>query len=293
MIHEITCASAIHKLNSNRLPYSYDVNIYRGCTHDCKYCFAKDHHRYVDGDFARDIYVKTNIASILHKELSNPKWHRGVVNFGGVCDSYQPLEKKYEIMKNILDVLILHQTPCIISTKSDLILRDFDKLKKLADMTYVNIASSIITLDEEMAKILEPGASSIQQRLSVLKAFSNTNASTGMHIMPIIPFVNDNPRDLEKLFQMAKDVKVNYVIVSTMGYRKAIRKDMDQLIKDHYPNAYPKYYRFYHDSSFKEEYKKRFYAWIHLILKKYDLNTNYMSHMKEKLKKDYEQISLF
>ena len=123
---EITCASACNKLK-RKIPYGWDLNIYRGCEHECRYCYAMYSNEYLgSGDYFEEIYVKTNIAEQLEKELSSPNWKREVVNIGGVTDSYQPAESIYKQMPDILKLMIRYKTPCIISTKSDLILRDYD-----------------------------------------------------------------------------------------------------------------------------------------------------------------------
>ena len=96
-VKEIKAKSALHRLNSKFLPYNWDLNIYRGCSYHCQYCYALYSHNYLnDGfDFFKEIYVKTNIVELLEKELAAPKWKREIVNMGGVTDSYQVLEEKY------------------------------------------------------------------------------------------------------------------------------------------------------------------------------------------------------
>ena len=118
---EMTCTIACNKLK-RKIPYSWDLNIYRGCEHGCKYCYAIYSHQYLNSkQYFDDIYVKTNIVEQLEKQFSSPTWKREVVNINGVTDSYQPIEAKYQLMPEILRLLIKYKTPCIISTKSDLI----------------------------------------------------------------------------------------------------------------------------------------------------------------------------
>ncbi|MFZ2537550.1 MAG: radical SAM protein, partial [Oscillospiraceae bacterium] len=135
---EITCESALNKLK-RQIPYGWDLNIYRGCAHGCKYCYAMYSHKYLDsGGFFDDIYVKTNIVEQLEKELSAPSWKREIINIGGVTDSYQSAEATYKIMPEILKLLIKYKTPAIISTKSTLVLRDYDLIDELSQITYIN-----------------------------------------------------------------------------------------------------------------------------------------------------------
>ena len=135
---EIESKTALNKLNRKR-PYGWDLNIYRGCEHNCRYCFAMYSHDYLgNNNYFEDIYIKKNIVELLEIELSKKSWKREVINIGGVTDSYQPLEERYKLMPEILKLLIKYKTPCIISTKSDLILRDYDLIDKLSKITYVN-----------------------------------------------------------------------------------------------------------------------------------------------------------
>ncbi|MFP4177409.1 MAG: radical SAM protein [Acholeplasmataceae bacterium] len=202
--HEIGCSQALNKLK-RRMPYSWDLNVYRGCQHGCVYCYARHTHDYLGSDdFSNDIFIKTNIVERLEKELSHPNWRKEVINIGGVTDSYQPAEEHYRIMPDVLRLLIEYRTPAIISTKSDLILRDYDLIDALARITYVNIAVTVTTMDEDLRARIEPDAVESYRRFNVLKAFANTSASTGLHVMPIIPHLTDGPENFAALFQMGK-----------------------------------------------------------------------------------------
>ncbi|MMZ61897.1 hypothetical protein D1872_240720 [compost metagenome] len=120
MYSEMDCSVACNKLKRN-VPFAWDLNIYRGCEHGCKYCYAIYTHDYLNAGsekYSEDIYVKTNIVEQLEMQLSSPSWKREVVNIGGVTDSYQPAEAIYKLMPDILQLMIKYKTPCIISTKS-------------------------------------------------------------------------------------------------------------------------------------------------------------------------------
>jgi len=165
---EINCTSALNKLK-RKIPYEWDLNIYRGCQHGCKYCYAIYSHKYLnDEEYFYNIYVKTNIVEKLEKELRHSSWKREVVNIGGVTDSYQPAENKYKLMPEILKLLIKYKTPAIISTKSDLILRDFDLIDELSKITYINIAATITTTDENLRKKIEPQGCESNKRFEML-----------------------------------------------------------------------------------------------------------------------------
>lgn len=117
----------MNHIKTTRLPYHWDLNIYRGCEHNCEYCFAMYTHQYIeDTDFFHHIYVKKNIVEQLEKKLSSPSWKKEIINLGGVTDNYQPAEKSFQLMPEILKLMIRYKNPIIISTKSTLILRDLE-----------------------------------------------------------------------------------------------------------------------------------------------------------------------
>ena len=212
MLEEIQVTKALNKIKATSkitLPFHWDLNIYRGCEHGCNYCYAMYSHSYLEKKkkksysvcrgrncaFFRRICVKTNIAEALEKQLGARTWKKELINIGGVCDSYQPAEAKYGLMREVLALMIEYKNPVTISTKSDLILRDYELLGELAELTYVNIAVTVTTMDEKLSTLLEPLASPPEKRFSVLKEFKDTAAVTGLHMMPILPFLTDSPRE--------------------------------------------------------------------------------------------------
>lgn len=291
---EIQCKTACNKLKRN-IPYSWDLNIYRGCEHSCQYCYALYSHTYLDDEeFFRDIYVKANIVEVLEKQLSSSTWKREVVNLGGVTDSYQNAEAVYQLMPEILKLFIKYQTPCIISTKSDLILRDYDLIDELSHITYVNVALTITTMDETIRKKIEPGGADSLKRFAMLKEFSNTNASTGLHVMPIIPFLTDTHKNIESLYSCAHDSKVSYVLPGTLYLKGKTRNVFFEFVQKEYPHIYKQLKDLYHTGGAPREYKNELYKMVNDIRKKYGLSSSYRSSMKEKMKQEeYTQLSLF
>jgi len=134
---EIVCTQALTKLKRS-IPYGWDLNIYRGCCHNCTYCYAIYSHAYIGEQNFSKVFVKSNIVEILEKELRNPSWNREIINIGGVTDSYQKAESELKIMPEVLKLLIKYKTPAIISTKSGLLLRDYDLIAELSKITISN-----------------------------------------------------------------------------------------------------------------------------------------------------------
>lgn len=294
MYKEMQCVTACNKLK-RKIPYGWDLNIYRGCEHGCKYCYAMYSHDYLgDEEYFKDIYVKTNVVEALEKELSNPRWKREVINLGGVTDSYQLVEAKYQLMPEILKLLIKYKTPCIISTKSDLILRDYDLIDELSRFTYINVAATITAMDEGIRQKIEPGGVTSLKRFEMLKAFSKTNASIGLHFMPIIPYLTDTYENVDALYSHAKDSNVSYVLPGTLYLRGKTRGAFFNFIRQDYPALLEPLKQLYQTGGAPKEYKNELYKMVNALRSKYELSSSYTSPMKEKLKQEeYTQLSLF
>jgi DNA repair photolyase len=207
--------------------------------------------------------------------LSSSSWKRDVINLGGVTDSYQPAESKYKIMPEILKLLIRYRTPCIISTKSSLILRDYDLISQLAKITYVNIASTITTTDESIRRKIEPGGTGIVDRIAVLKEFSKTKASTGLHFMPIIPYLTDSPDNIESIYSAACDADVKYLLPGVLYLRGETRGYFFNFIKKKYPDLYKPLIDLYKTGSANKKYKENLYKNIYRFKDKYRVSHDY------------------
>ena len=299
MFEEIQVTKALNKIKATSkiaLPFQWDLNIYRGCEHGCNYCYAMYSHSYLEtkeeyssaeeeenGGFFRKICIKTNIAEALEKQLGTRAWKRELINIGGVCDSYQPAEAKYGLMREVLPVTIKYRNPVTISTKSDLILRDYDLLEKLSKLTYVNIAVTITTMDEKLSSILEPLASSPKKRFSVLQAFKDTAAVTGLHMMPILPFLTDSPRNLEQILSIAAECNVDYVLPVTLYLSGETRKHFFKFLKLNFPELVNPYRRLYAKGGADRTYKAELYGVLKPLMEKYHLSGDYMKPMETKI----------
>lgn len=284
VVREIEAKSALNKLK-RKVPYGWDLNIYRGCRHGCRYCYALYSHQYLGADqFSREIFVKTNIVEMLEKELQAPGWQGDVINIGGVTDSYQPLEAEFQLMPQILKLLIKYKNPAIISTKSDLVLRDYDLISELSRLTYINIAATITTVDEEVREKIEPGAATAAKRFMMLKEFSKTNASTGLHLMPIIPLLTDSAENLESLCRQASDSQVDYLLPGTLYLRGKTRAAFFEFINTEYPDKLAALQAMYQTGAAGKSYKTELYKVLNAFRDQYNLSGSYMQPMREKLK---------
>ena len=281
---EAECKSALHELK-RKIPYGWDLNIYRGCQHACQYCYAMYSHQYTGTeDFFNDIHVKTNIHEILEKELAASSWKREIVNIGGVTDAYQQAEATYQLMPDILKLMIKYKTPIIISSKSDLILRDFDLIASLSRVACVNIAQTITCMQEETRQLIEPGSSPSEQRFAVLKEFKKTNACTGLHFMPIIPTITDSEDNIEELFASAEAAGVDYALPGTLYLRGTTRKHFLEFIRTDFPDHYEQMLSIYQKGGADKTYKDTLYERVNRLRAKYNLSSSYMQPLRKKIK---------
>ena len=268
---EINCKSAINKIE-NKFGFCNDLNIYRGCLHKCYYCYAVYSHKYINSrDFFNEIFVKKNIAEVLEKELSSKSWKRETINLGSVADSYQKAEEDYKIMPDILKLLIKYKTPMCISTKSDLILRDFELIDKLSNIVPVRIASTITTANEKLSSLIEPNVISPLKRFETLKEFNKTKAIVGVHAIPVMPFITED--GLENLFIKTKENNLDYIICEVLNLKGECRKIYLNFVRKNFSQHYKKYLYIYNNNGeLKEEYKNKIYKKIKFLEEKYNIN---------------------
>ncbi len=281
---EIEAGTALTELK-RKIPYGWDLNIYRGCQHMCQYCYAMYSHKYLGSDdFFNDIYVKTNIVEALEKQLSQENWKREVINIGGVTDSYQEAEAIYQLMPGILKLMIKYKNPIIISTKSKLVLRDYDLIDELAQLTYVNIAATITTMDEGVREKIEPESCSGQERFGVLKEFRKTQASIGVHVMPIIPLLTDGEENMDAIISNAKDCGADYLLPGTLYLRGDTRKHFLAFMEEEYPQLFDDFELLYKTGGADKAYKTKLYVRVNALRDKYQVSSSYMKPMREKMK---------
>ena len=302
-VTEIRCKQALNKVNSQGLPQEWDLNLYRGCQHGCVYCFAMYSHEYLNpnGNYFDDLYVKVNIVEQLEKQLRSPNWKRETIAIAGVTDCYQPIEAKYKMMPEILKLLIKYQNPVVISTKSDLILRDFDLIDELSRVTDVAINSSIVTMDNEIRRKIEPVGRNAKEKFAMLKEFSKTNARTGLLQMPIIPYITDSRANIEDLYAHAADAKVDYVVPGMLYLRGKTRGVFFDFIKREFPELFTPLTKLYQTGG-RTEYKRALYAMVGELRRKYRLQSWYALPPKpatsdlaniKRVADGFQQLSLF
>jgi DNA repair photolyase len=181
--------------DSPDIPFEASINPYRGCEHGCSYCYARPTHEYLGFsaglDFESRIMVKENAPELLRRELSSRKWTPRELAISGVTDCYQPVERRLKLTRRCLAVLAEFRNPVSIVTKNFLVTRDLDLLRELAAHRAVRVSLSINSLDSELARRLEPRASSPRQRLAAVQMLAEAGVPVGVLVAPVIPALNE------------------------------------------------------------------------------------------------------
>ena len=182
--------------DSPDIGFKASINAYRGCEHGCAYCYARPTHEYLGFsagmDFESRIMVKERAPELLRRELASAKWQPQVIMMSGVTDCYQPVERKLKLTRGCLEVLAEFRNPVGIVTKNYLVTRDIDLLCKLAMHNAAGVNLSINSLDTELARRLEPRASTPKHRLAAVEALANAGVPVGVLVAPVIPGLNDH-----------------------------------------------------------------------------------------------------
>ena len=237
-VTEERARSVISRNDSPDIGFSQSVNPYRGCEHGCVYCFARPSHAYLELspglDFETKLFAKTNAAERLRAELAKPAYRCAPIALGINTDAYQPIERKYRITRQILEVLAETRHPVSLITKSGLIRRDLDLLAPMAKDGLVTVYVSITSLDNKLSSKLEPRAVAPRTRLKTVQALHEAGVPVGTMVAPIIPMVTD--RELEAILEAAYAHgarAAGYVLLRLPHELKAVWREWLAL---HYPD---------------------------------------------------------
>src|SRR5690242_4234256 len=214
--YEVHAKSALnHVPKASRMPFRWTINPYRGCTHACRYCFARPTHTYLDfnadRDFEREIVVKVNVPEVLRKELAKPSWRSEHVALGTNTDPYQWVEGRYKLMPGIWEAFRDFRNPCSVLTKSPLLLRDMPLLREIGEVAPISANFSVPTLDEKAWRATEPHTPNPRARLEAVAELNRAGIPTGVLIAPLMPGINDAPEQVEKLIEMATEANATYI----------------------------------------------------------------------------------
>jgi DNA repair photolyase len=302
----------ITRNSSPDIGFDRSINPYRGCEHGCVYCFARPTHAYLGLspglDFESKLFVKPEAADLLEKELAAPGYEPRVIAIGTNTDPYQPIERKYQVMRRILEVLDRAGHPVGIVTKSALVLRDLDILARMAERKLAKVALSVTTLDPELARRMEPRAATPMRRLEALRRLTQAGVPTTVMVAPVIPALND--MEIERILDIAHAAGVREAGYVLLRLPLEVRDLFREWLKEHYPDRESHVFKLVRDMRGGKDYDSKWferqkgrgpYAWMigrrfELACEKLGMNekrTSLSTAHFRKPKPNSAQLSLF
>ncbi|WP_327637767.1 Rv2578c family radical SAM protein [Kribbella sp. NBC_00482] len=272
--HEVLARSALNSVPGTALPFNWTVNPYRGCSHACRYCFARPTHQYLELDVGRDfdqqIVVKTNVADVLRRELARPSWRHEQVALGTNTDPYQRAEGRYRLMPGIIEALAASGTPLSILTKGTLLRRDLSLLSEAAGEVSVGIGLSLALGDEALRRRLEPGVPSIRGRLDLIRAVRNADLPCGVMVAPVLPWLTDSTEELDDLLAQLSAAGATGVTPLLLHLRPGVKEWFMQWLAYDHPDLVSRYNSLYaHGSNASPSYRKAFDQKLRPLLTKH------------------------
>jgi len=275
--YEIQARSVINKVPaSSRMAFGWTINPYRGCSHACTYCYARNTHTYLDLDAGLDfdskIVVKVNAPELARKELAAPRWAGEHVAMGTNVDCYQRAEGKYRLMPGIIAALRDAANPFSILTKGTLILRDLDLLRSAAEVTEVGLNVSVGCVDKELWRLAEPGTPSPQRRLNVCATLNASGLGCGVLMGPVIPFLSDSPAKLEAAVRQIAAAGAPRVAPIVLHLRPGAREWFAAWLREHHPGLVPAYRDLYRGGSYAPKaYQRRISDQVRDLARRYGI----------------------
>ncbi len=265
---EINVKAALTRVNNAYMPdMKWSLNPYRGCKHGCVYCYARYTHEFLeldpDAGFSQTVFVKRNLVQALRADLRRATWRREKVHIGTATDPYQPAEGRYQLTRGVLMVLRDQLTPAGLVTKNTMALRDAEIMLSLARKARFHIIMSITTLDENLARHLEPDVPSPQQRLRVVQELSSIGVPVSVAAAPVLPGITDGEAQLTALFEAAYDHGADVAFHQTLHMYSASRATLFSYLRQHQPHLLEPYQRvFSSGQNAPEAYRTRLHQRI-------------------------------
>lgn len=228
----------------------YNMNLYRGCQHQCIYCDSRSECYQIE-DFNNEVLVKTNAIALLEQKLARTRV-KGTIGFGSMNDPYMPLEAQYNLTGQALQVIARFRFPVHILTKSDLVLRDLEVLRQIARI-FAAVSFTITAADDELSQKVEPGAPPSSRRFAAMRQMAENGIHTGVLLMPVLPFIEDDEENIRRIVEMAHENGAEYILHSFgMTLRDRQRDYYYRKLDERFPGIRQKY-----EARYDEQYGVR------------------------------------
>jgi DNA repair photolyase len=269
--------SILNRCDSRRnLPFTWTINPYRGCEFACKYCYARYTHEFMEirdaAEFEHKIFVKEEAAWLLRRDLR--KVRRGEeIAIGTATDPYQPAERRHLVTRSLLEELSRHSGLEIgIVTKSNLVLRDIDVLRRVAEQNTIGVHVTVTTVDADLARITEPRAPRPDLRLDAVRKLNEAGIAAGVICAPVLPGITDKPRQLEALVKAAAEANATSIFANPLFLKPCSRSVFLPFIKEQFPDLVDHYQQLYGERDFGSQgYRKHLSALMTKFKKKYGI----------------------
>jgi DNA repair photolyase len=270
--------SILNECHSERVPFRWTVNPYRGCEFGCKYCYARYTHEYMElngGDFESKIYVKKDAGPLAGRDLSSEDIWGEHIAIGTATDPYQPAEREFGVTRAILEKMAEREGLSLsITTKSNQVVRDIDLLKRIAERSSITIHMTVTTLRTRLARLLEPRAPRPDLRLEAVRKLRDAGIGVGVNIMPILPGITDREADLDALVRAARDAGAQWVAASVVFLMPASWKTFMAFLEEKFPKLAAQYRKWYRGYGYApESYRKEIAARVEGLRRKYGIES--------------------
>ncbi|HEV3253665.1 MAG TPA: radical SAM protein, partial [Candidatus Acidoferrales bacterium] len=261
--------SILNRCDSERVPFRWTVNPYRGCEFGCRYCYARYTHEYMEldgGEFESKIYAKQNAGEIVERELGTEKIWGEHIAIGTATDPYQPAERAFGATRAILERMAEREGLSLsITTKSNQIVRDLDVLQRISARSSLFVNITVTTLRTRLARLLEPRAPRPDLRLAAVRELRAAGIATGVNAMPVLPGLTDSPEDLDALARAVRDADALWLAGSVLFLMPSSLKEFLPFIEQKFPRLARRYHEWYGRAghapeSYRKEMSARFAA---------------------------------
>lgn len=289
--------SLLNRCTGRRMPFTWTINPYRGCEFACKYCYARYTHEFMemrDGiEFEQKIYAKQHAADLLRQELRKVKPGEDIA-LGTATDPYQPIEKKLEITRTILEEIARHSGLEVgIVTKSAMLARDIDVLREIGEHNRISVSFTVTTVDTELARILEPRAPRPDLRLECLRKLREAGIRAGVICAPVLPRITDAPKQLEAVVRAAAAANASHIYANPLFLKPCSAAVFLPFLKEHFPQLAPEYEKRFKDKAFlPSAYRKRISGLFGKLRAKYGI-VRESRWEEEPVQRNEEQLRLF
>ena len=278
-VREVECKSVLNRVHSDKMPFKWSINPYRGCQHACIYCYARRYHEYLDlgpdRDFETQIFAKVNAPEVLRTELARPTWKREWVAIGTAVDAYQPIEGRYKITRRVLEALCDYDTPVSIVTKNTMILRDADVLQRLSNRAGCRVYFSVTTMDDRLAKKLEPETPPPLRRLQAMQHLVRLGVDAGVLVAPVLPGITDDDASLRRVALAAAAHGARWLSGAPLRLQGSVRNVYLSFLEEAFPRLTRLYDAMYRGEYAPRRYRDRVAAKIHEMSKILDMDRRF------------------